>query len=206
MDADTCQAASKRLPPTAPRPGLAALRVPHHVHNQLRGHDAEADRRDGGKNEVQLTLRFTGETVGVTGDVQRIGVVGYERVHLRRNRCLQKDVGRLVREMVSGETNCSPDDILDGKWVFLNFPPSSWGEVGAFICSGWKYLTELAVLQRKATDNSPFVSIWCDEAHQFVTNFDSSFIAQCRSHKGCLVYRLRRRGRCCGRGGMVSVR
>jgi len=94
----------------------------------------------------------------------------------------------LVREMVSGETNCSPDDILDGKWILLNFPPSTWGEVGAFICSGWKYLTELAVLQRKADDESPFVTIWCDEAHLFVTNFDSSFIAQCRSHKGCLVY------------------
>ena len=94
----------------------------------------------------------------------------------------------LVREMVSGETNCSPDDILDGKWILLNFPPSSWGEIGAFICSGWKYLTELAVLQRKADDESPAVTIWCDEAHLFVTNFDSSFIAQCRSHKGCLVF------------------
>src|SRR5262249_30088390 len=45
-----------------------------------------------------------------------------------------------------------------------------------------------AVLERKAEDASPFVTIWCDEAHGFVTNYDSSFIAQCRSHKGCLVY------------------
>jgi hypothetical protein len=47
---------------------------------------------------------------------------------------------------------------------------------------------ELAILERHADEKSPFVTIWCDEAHQFVTNFDSSFIAQCRSHRGCLVY------------------
>jgi len=56
------------------------------------------------------------------------------------------------------------------------------------ISAGWKQLVELAILERKAEDDSPFVTIWCDEAHQFVTNFDSSFIAQYRSHKGCLVY------------------
>jgi hypothetical protein len=32
------------------------------------------------------------------------------------------------------------------------------------------------------------VTIWCDEAHQFVNDFDTHYIAQCRSHKGCLVY------------------
>ena len=94
----------------------------------------------------------------------------------------------IVADIMSGESNCSPDDILNGKWILVNFPVSTWGEVGAFICAGWKYLTELAVLQRQAGDNSPFVTIWCDEAHQMVNTFDSSFIAQCRSHKGCLVY------------------
>jgi hypothetical protein len=93
----------------------------------------------------------------------------------------------IVREMVSGETNVSPADILAGKWVLVNFPPSKWGHAGLLISAGWKQLLELAILERKAKDDSPFVTIWCDEAHQFVTNFDSSFIAQCRSHKGCLV-------------------
>jgi hypothetical protein len=94
----------------------------------------------------------------------------------------------IVREMVSGGTNITPDDILAGKWVLVNFPPSTWGEVGSFICAGWKYLTELAILKRKAEANSPFVTIWCDEAHLFVNSFDSAFIAQCRSHMGALVY------------------
>jgi hypothetical protein len=93
----------------------------------------------------------------------------------------------LVREMVSGETNCSPDDILNGKTVLVNFPPSVWGEVGSFISTGWKYLTQLAVLKRKVNEASPFVTIWNDEAHLFVNEFDQSYLAQCRSHRGCLV-------------------
>jgi hypothetical protein len=32
------------------------------------------------------------------------------------------------------------------------------------------------------------VTVWCDEAAQFVNSFDSHFITQCRSHKGCLVF------------------
>src|SRR5262249_59261528 len=79
-------------------------------------------------------------------------------------------------------------DVLNGKWILVAFPPSAWVAGGLVIETGFKQLMELAILERKAIDSSPFVTIWCDEAHQFVTNYDSSFIAQCRSHKGCLVY------------------
>ena len=94
----------------------------------------------------------------------------------------------IVKEMVSGEMNCSPVDVLNGKWILVNFPPSAWGAAGLLISVGWKHLMELSILERQAEEDSPFVTIWCDEAHQFVTNYDSSFIAQCRSHKGCLCY------------------
>ena len=93
----------------------------------------------------------------------------------------------IVREMCSGETNCSPADVLAGKWVLVNFPPSTWGASGLLISVGWKLLVQLAVLERHATDKDPFVTIWCDEAHQFVVpGSDSAFLAQCRSHMGCL--------------------
>ncbi len=94
----------------------------------------------------------------------------------------------LAREMVSGATNCSPEDVLAGKWILVNFPPSSWGATGQLISVGWKHLVELALLERKAETNSPVCVLWCDEAHQFITEFDGSFIAQCRSHLGCLCY------------------
>ena len=94
----------------------------------------------------------------------------------------------VVREMVSTTTNVSPDDILAGKWVIVNMSPAEWGDMGLFIAAGWKYLTEKAVLRRHATANANVVTIWCDEAAQFVNSFDSHFITQCRSHKGCLVF------------------
>ena len=47
----------------APRPGLAIARlpcIPHHVDNQLGGHDAEADGGDGRKHEVQRAAALPG--------------------------------------------------------------------------------------------------------------------------------------------------
>lgn len=33
----------------------------------------------------------------------------------------------IVRELISGDTNFSLDDILAGKWLMVNMPPSEWG-------------------------------------------------------------------------------
>ncbi len=94
----------------------------------------------------------------------------------------------LVAEMVSGATNVSPLNIVsDGVSVLVNFPPPMYGPSGTLIDVGWKYLTELSVLQREARDESPFVAIWCDEYSQFCNRFDADYICQCRSHRGCLV-------------------
>lgn len=94
----------------------------------------------------------------------------------------------VVRELVSTETNVSPDDMFNGKWVIVDMSPAEWGDTGALVSAGWKYLVEKAVLRRKTDDSSNVVVIWCDEAAQFVNSFDAHFITQCRSHKGCLVF------------------
>jgi type IV secretory pathway TraG/TraD family ATPase VirD4 len=93
----------------------------------------------------------------------------------------------IVRELVSGETNVSPDDLLrDGRWLLVNMAPAQYGDAGTFINAGIKFLTEWRILRRQA-DPSDFVNvIWCDEAQQFVNKFDSHYLAQCRSHLGCL--------------------
>ncbi|MBR9804707.1 type IV secretory system conjugative DNA transfer family protein, partial [bacterium] len=94
----------------------------------------------------------------------------------------------LVRELVSGESNVSPDDLFKGKWVLIDMAPSEWGDIGLFVAGGWKYLAEKAVLRRIADNATNCVTIWADEAQQFVNSFDAHFIAQCRSHRGCMVY------------------
>jgi hypothetical protein len=94
----------------------------------------------------------------------------------------------IVRELVSGETTVSPDEILGGKWVLIDASPAEYGDIGGFLNAGWKYLTQRAVLRRHAKPGDPFVVIWCDEAHQFVNSHDAHYLAQSRSHLGCTVF------------------
>ncbi len=94
----------------------------------------------------------------------------------------------LVSELVSGETNVTPDDMFNGKWVLVNMSPAEYGELGSFVCAGWKFLTQRRVLRREANPTDCINVIWADEAQQFVNSFDAHYIAQCRSHLGCMVF------------------
>lgn len=93
-----------------------------------------------------------------------------------------------VRELISTTTTVSPNDMFGGKWVLVNLPPAIWGDSGKFVNSGWKYLAQWANLRRQANPKSCIHVIWCDEAQQFVNSFDAHYLAQCRSHMGCMVY------------------
>jgi len=94
----------------------------------------------------------------------------------------------VVRELVSTTTNVTPDDMFAGKWVLVDTAPSELGDIGNFVCAGWKYLTQKAVLRRHAGEADAINVIWCDEAQQFVNSHDAHYVAQCRSHKGCMLY------------------
>jgi hypothetical protein len=144
-----------------------------------------ADSRPKGKLEAhdfQLCKEFWGrEYVFLDGKTRSNGLAGVMNLLSVFNQ-------GIVKELIGGKTNCSPDDILNGRWLLSTFAPSVWGAVGQFISTGFKYCTQLGVLKRKAEERSPFVAIWCDEAHQVVNSFDSTYLAMCRSHKGCMVY------------------
>ncbi len=93
----------------------------------------------------------------------------------------------IIRELISTTTTVSPDDMLAGKWIIVNMAPAEWGDMGALIAAGWKYLVQRRVLRRKAKDDAHVVVIWADEYAQFVNSYDAHYLAQCRSHKGCMV-------------------
>lgn len=94
----------------------------------------------------------------------------------------------IVREMVSTVTNVSPEDMLKGKWVVVNLPPSHYGDAGRFVNAGWKFVTQWRLLRRQAAPGDPVVVIWADEAGQFVNEHDDFFISQCRSRYACLIF------------------
>ena len=93
----------------------------------------------------------------------------------------------VVRRLASSGSNLTPDDVLAGGWVLVDMSPTEWGDAGAFVQAGWKYLLQKAVLRRQAQLTDPFVVIWCDEAQQTLNSFDAHYGAQCRSHLGCMV-------------------
>ncbi len=93
----------------------------------------------------------------------------------------------MVRELVSTTTSVSPEDMLAGKWVIVNMAPAEWGDMGALIAAGWKYLVQRRVLRRRTEADDNVVVIWADEYAQFMNNYDAHYLAQCRSHKGCMV-------------------
>jgi hypothetical protein len=94
----------------------------------------------------------------------------------------------IVRELLSTTTNVSPDDMLGARWVIVDMAPSEYGDVGLFVAAAWKYMTQRRNLRRHAAPGDPLNVIWADEAQQFVTSYDSHYLAQCRSHLGCMVY------------------
>ena len=94
----------------------------------------------------------------------------------------------IVRELVSTTTNITPDDMFSGQFILVNMSPTEFGDIGSFICAGWKYLTQRRVLRREAKPSDCINVIWADEAQQHVNSFDAQYLAQCRSHLGCMVY------------------
>ncbi len=94
----------------------------------------------------------------------------------------------IVRELVSTTTNITPDDMFDRAWVLINMSPTEFGDIGSFICAGWKYLTQRRVLRREAKPGDCINVIWADEAQQHVNSFDAQYLAQCRSHLGAMIY------------------
>jgi type IV secretory pathway TraG/TraD family ATPase VirD4 len=94
----------------------------------------------------------------------------------------------IVRELVSATTNISPEVMEEGKWVLVDMPISTDGAAGAFILAGWKYLTQWYILKRKVREDSPVCVLWADESQKVVNSHDFPFLAECRSHRGCMVY------------------
>lgn len=95
----------------------------------------------------------------------------------------------LGRKMFSGETNCSPDDVLEqGKSIAVDFPPSIYGDFGKLAGTIWKCSMQMAVLRRTFRPGQFYNIVWADEAWQFVTSADSFYGAQARSRGGALCY------------------
>lgn len=93
----------------------------------------------------------------------------------------------LVRLMCSTETNITPAAIDEGVSILLNFPFSRYGPTGRFIAGGFRYMCQKHILRRQWKPGDFWNVMTCDEFQESVTEFDAKYLAQCRSHGGCLL-------------------
>ena len=93
----------------------------------------------------------------------------------------------VVRELLATDTNVSPDDLEQRRWLFVNMPIVPGDASSTFVNTVWKYAVQRHILRRKAKPGDPLLVVWTDEAQKTVNSYDASFLAECRSHKGCMV-------------------
>ncbi|MDR3459675.1 MAG: TraM recognition domain-containing protein [Verrucomicrobiae bacterium] len=97
--------------------------------------------------------------------------------------------GRDVPDLISSDTNLTPESIMSGKIVVLDLPIKEFGQTGLLVQSAWKYLFQMALeRQAKAGDASRRpVFLWEDEGQHFFSDHDHHFQATARSARVCRV-------------------
>lgn len=93
----------------------------------------------------------------------------------------------LARELLSTDTTISPEVLEQGKWWFVNLPITPGDATSTFINTAVKWVVQRHILRRKAGPDAPLIPIWCDEYQKIANGYDAAFLAECRSHKGCLI-------------------
>ena len=93
----------------------------------------------------------------------------------------------IVRHLLATDTNISPAVMEDRKWIMVNWPIVAKDASSTFVNTAMKYLMQRHVLRRKASQTDPIICIYCDEFPKVANTFDTAFLAECRSHKGCMI-------------------
>ena len=85
--------------------------------------------------------------------------------------------GRGIYELLCHETNLTPEMILSGKIVILDFPVKESEQGGNMVQATWKLLFQQAIERRadKGSDSARPVFLWEDEGHLFFSQHDVNF-------------------------------
>jgi len=93
--------------------------------------------------------------------------------------------GRDIPDLISTETNVTPECILSGKIVVLDLPLKEFGHTGLIIQSAWKYLFQTALERQGNSGDSRRrpVFLWEDEGQYFFSDHDHHFQDTARSSR-----------------------
>lgn len=93
----------------------------------------------------------------------------------------------VIRDLMSSETNVTPDMAQDGAIFLIDLPIKIFGEVGLFTQILWKYCFQLAMERRDISANPRPVFIVTDESHFTAVSRDQLFQTTARSSRTAVV-------------------
>lgn len=93
----------------------------------------------------------------------------------------------IVRDLMATTTNVSPQVTDEGTWILVDMPISRHGASGAMVNGIWHLATQRHILRRHAVDKRKVTVVWIDEFQNHLNSFDPQFLAECRSHNGCMI-------------------
>jgi hypothetical protein len=97
--------------------------------------------------------------------------------------------GRDIYDCIGTDTNLTPEMILSGKIVILDFPTKGDVKGGLMVQAAWKLLFQQAI-ERRADKGQPTarpVFLWEDEGHTFFSKHDPDFQPTARDCRACHV-------------------
>ncbi|MEM7518721.1 MAG: hypothetical protein AAF368_17580, partial [Planctomycetota bacterium] len=91
-------------------------------------------------------------------------------------------------ELFGTTLNIAPEQTLDGKVIVLDLPEKQFHSLGRIAQLVWKMCWQRAVEEAQRDELSRPIMLWADEAQNFVTTREPSFVQTVREQKGCCVY------------------
>jgi hypothetical protein len=92
----------------------------------------------------------------------------------------------MVRHLLATDTTVSPAIMEDRKWLMVNMPIVAGDATSTVVNASVKFVYQRAIQRRKVGPRDPIVCIYADEFPKVVNSYDTAFLAECRSHKGCM--------------------
>ncbi len=94
-----------------------------------------------------------------------------------------------MREIFGTDTTLRIEDTFDrGKILIIDYPLREFAEVGRIVNALMKYFFMTAVERRQIDDDTPPCFLFADEAQEFITSYDSRFMATARESRCCTCF------------------
>ena len=93
------------------------------------------------------------------------------------------------REIFGTDTTLRLEDIFErGSIILIDYPLREFSEIGRIAGALMKYFFMTAVERRNITDDTPPCFLCVDECQEFVTSYDSRFLATARESRCCTLF------------------